>query len=178
MHQTRITLRWYELHRLCAGIQIYIYLDSSVHSFIHLHIYANLEIFKSGSVPCARIIWLVEFLNNVSHDITSLCKKAEVCQGINNSALEVNYRKVLFRHELFLIRLWGRWVLGFLPPHGLLEDRDALWQKSWIIWLKSEKKSDKESSVALRSSGRSLPEPHISICLIQFTVYSNTTLWK
>lgn len=24
MHQTRITVHWYELHRLCAGIQIYV----------------------------------------------------------------------------------------------------------------------------------------------------------
>lgn len=33
-------------YRLCAGIQIYVYLDSRVHSFLHLNIYADMEILR------------------------------------------------------------------------------------------------------------------------------------
>lgn len=59
------------------------------------------------------------------------------------------------------------WVPGFLPPDGLLEDTDTVWKKSWIIWLKSEEKSDKEPSLGLRSSELAdLPLVHISITLM------------
>lgn len=95
--------------------------------FIYFSIYAEVEILNLA--PHARIIWLAEFLSNLFLMTFLPCakKKAEVCQGTNNSVLKVNSHKVLPRHEFFVICLKrGKEVLRFPPPDRPTEDGDTL----------------------------------------------------